>query len=171
LYLESGFEQTTVAQITKRAGLTTRSFFRHFADKRDVLFAGADELEKRVAKTIAAAPAAWSAMKAAASGLNIAGAALQIRRDEARDRRSLILATPELRERELMKFASLAATVAGALRERGVEDRAARLTAEAAIAAFRVAFEYWGNHPDRELPQLVAETLDELKAAVGSPDS
>lgn len=171
LYLENGFEQTTVTQITQRAGLTTRTFFRHFVDKRDVLFVGADELAERVAKTIAAAPAAWSAMKAAASGLNIAGAALQERRDEARDRRSLILATPELRERELMKFASLATTVSDALRERGVEDRPARLIAEATIAGFRVAFEYWGDHPDRELPQLVDETLDELKATVGSPDS
>jgi AcrR family transcriptional regulator len=168
LYLENGFGQTTVAQITERAGLTTRTFFRHFADKRDVLFVGHDELRERVAKTIAAAPAAWSAVKAAASGLNIAAAALQVRRDEARDRRSLILATPELRERELIMFASVAATIAEALCERGAEERAARVTAEAMIAAFRVAFEYWGEHPDRELPQLADETLEELRAAVGS---
>ncbi len=107
-------------------------------------------------------------MKAAASGLNIASAALQIRRDEAQDRRRLILATPVLRERELMVFASVAATLAAALRERGADDRGALVTAEAMVAAFRVAFEYWGEHPDRELPQLVDETLEELKAALGS---
>jgi AcrR family transcriptional regulator len=167
LYLEHGFDQTTVAQITERAGLTTRTFFRHFADKRDVLFVGQDKLRERVAKTIAAAPPTWSPAKAAASGLNIAAAALQMRREEARDRRSLILATPELRERELITFAAVTETVTEALRERGAEDRAARVIAEAMTAAFRVAFEYWGDHPDRELPQLVAETLDELKAAIG----
>jgi AcrR family transcriptional regulator len=167
LYLEQGFDQTTVAQITERAGLTTRTFFRHFADKRDVLFDGTDELRERVAKTIAAAPPAWPAVKAAASGLNIAAAALQIRRGEASARRDLILATPELRERELIVFASVAGTVAEALRGRGAEDRTARVTAEAMLAAFRVAFEYWGEHPDRELPQLAGETLDELKAAIG----
>jgi AcrR family transcriptional regulator len=168
LYLEQGFDETTVAQITERVGLTTRTFFRHFADKRDVLFVGQDELRERVAKAIAAAPPTWSTVKAAASGLNIAAAALQIRRDEAQDRRRLILATPVLRERELIVFASVAATIAEALRERGADDGGARVTAEAMVAAFRVAFEYWGEHPDRELPQLVDEMLEELKAACGS---
>ncbi|MFL4901661.1 TetR family transcriptional regulator [Streptomyces sp. MMS24-I2-30] len=168
LYLEQGFDQTTVAQITQHADLTTRTFFRHFLDKRDVLFVGMDELRERVAKAIAAAPAAWPAVKAAASGMNIAAAALQMRRDEAQDRRKLINATPELRERELMAFASVAKAVAEALSERGTEERVARVTAEAMLAAFRVAFEYWGEHPDRELPQLVDETLDELKRIPGS---
>ena len=168
LYLEQGFEQTTVAQITLRAGLTTRTFFRHFADKRDVLFVGQGELRERVAKTIAAAPSAWSAVKAGASGLNIAAAALQMRREEAADRRTLIRATPELRERELAVYAAMAETVAEALTERGVEHRTARVTAAAILAAFQVAFESWGDHPDRELPQLVSETLDELKSITGS---
>ena len=44
LYGERGFEQTTVAEIAERAGLTERTFFRHFADKREVLFAGAGAL-------------------------------------------------------------------------------------------------------------------------------
>lgn len=141
-----------MAQITERAGLTTRTFFRDFADKRDVLFVGTDELRERVAKTIAAAPSAWSVVTAAASGLNIAAAALQVRRDEAREPRDLILQTPELRERELTVFASVAETIAGALRERSAKDRRARVTAEVLLAAFRVAFEYWGEHPDRKLP-------------------
>ena len=170
LYLERGFDQTTVAQIAEHAGLTTRTFFRHFPDKRDVLFVGMDELTDRVAKTIAAAPPAWSAAKAAASGLNIAAAALQLRRDEAQDRRTLIRATPELRERELIIFASVAETVAGVLGDRGAGERSARVTAETMLAAFRVAFEYWGEHPDRELPQLVDEMLDELRDVVGSDD-
>lgn len=164
LYLENGFGQTTVAEITERAGLTTRSFFRHFASKRDALFVGQDELRERIAKTIATAPPAWPPVRAAASGLNIAAAALQLRREEAHDRRMLIRANPELRERELIMFDSVAETIAGSLRERGAEDRAARVVAEAMIAAFRVAFEFWGDHPDRELPQLVDETLEELGA-------
>ncbi|MFC9219939.1 hypothetical protein ACFT8W_03880 [Streptomyces hygroscopicus] len=71
-------------------------------------------------------------------------------------------------QRELMMFASGAETVAGVLSERGLEERVARVTAETVLAAFRVAFEYWGEHPDRELPQLVDETLDELKSVLGS---
>lgn len=167
LYLERGFDRTTVGQITERAGLTTRTFFRHFADKRDVLFVGADELRERVAQAVAAAPAAWPAAKAAASGLIVAAAALQSGRAEARERRSLLLATPELRERELIMFASMADAISEVLRARGSAVRAARVTAEAMVAAFRTAFEYWGEHPDQELTQLVDEVLDELKAAFG----
>lgn len=168
LYLKQGFDQTTVAQITQHAGLTTRTFFRHFADKRDVLFVGQDELRERVAKTIAAAPTRWSPVRAGASGLNIAAAALQMRREEAKDRRALIRATPELRERELAGYAAMTETVAEALTEHGLENRAARVTAAAILAAFQVAFEYWGDHPDRELPQLVNETLDELRSIADS---
>ncbi|MER6266795.1 TetR family transcriptional regulator [Streptomyces sp900105755] len=169
LYLENGFAQTTVQQITERAGVTTRTFFRHFVDKRDVLFTGHDELRERVAKTIAAAPPAWSAARTAASGLNIAAAALQLRQDEAKDRRRLITLTPELRERELIMFAAVADTIAEALSARGVEERTARVTAEAMVAAFRVAFELWGDQPERELPQLVDEVLDSLRETLGGP--
>ncbi len=170
LYLESGFDRTTVAQITQRAGLTTRTFFRHFTDKCDVLFVGQEVLRERVAKAVEAAPARWSPMKAAASGLNIAAAALQLRREEARDRRKLISATPELREREFVMFALMAEAIAQALRDREVGDRAARVISESLVASFRVAFEYWGEHPERELPQLVDETVEELQGAVDSRD-
>jgi AcrR family transcriptional regulator len=168
LYRDPGYEQTTVADIAARAGVTERTFFRHFADKRDVLFVGQEELRERVAATIAAAPTTWSGVKACASGLNIAAAALQMRREEAKDRRALIRSTPELRERELAAYAAMTETVTEALTERGLENRAARVIAAATLAAFQVAFEYWGDHSDRELPQLVSEALDELKRIADS---
>lgn len=167
LYLENGFDRTTVAQITQRAGLTTRTFFRHFADKRDVLFVGQDELQERVAKAIVAAPEPWSPARAAGSGLNIAAGVLQLRREEATARRTLINTTPELRERELVVFALVAGAMAEALMTRGVAGRRAQVVAEAMTAAFRVAFEHWGTHPERELPQLVDEAIEELRDAVG----
>jgi AcrR family transcriptional regulator len=168
LFSEQGYDETTVAQIAEGAGVTKSTFFRHFADKRDVLFVGQEELRERVAATIAAAPTTWSAVKACASGLNIAAAALQMRREQAKERRALIRSTPELRERELAVYAAIAETVTEALTERGLENRTARVIATATLAAFQVAFEYWGDHPDRELPQLVSETLDELKSIADS---
>ena len=165
LYIERGFEQTTVAEIAKRAGLTERTFFRHFADKREVLFAGAGALQELLVSTVASAPDSAAPIDAVAAALEAAGAPLQERREYARQRQAVIAANPELQERELIKLASLSAALAGALRQRGVTDPAASLAAEAGIAVFRIAFERWVSETgQRDLPQLIRESLDELKA-------
>jgi hypothetical protein len=102
---------------------------------------------------------------AAAAGLEAAGALIQEGQDLAQQRQAIITASAELQERELIKLASLAAALAEALRQRGVNDPAASLTAEAGIAVFKVAFERWVDKPSqRDLPRLIRESLDELKA-------
>jgi AcrR family transcriptional regulator len=165
LYGERGFENTTVAEIAERAGLTERTFFRHFADKREVLFGGAAMLQELFVNGVAGAPDSAAPIDAVVAALEAAGALLQERRAYARQRQMVIAANAELRERELIKLASLASALADALRRRGVEDLAASLTAEAGIAVFRVAFERWlekGNQ--RDLARLIRESLDELRA-------
>jgi AcrR family transcriptional regulator len=163
LYGERGFEQTTVAEIAERAGLTERTFFRHFADKREVLFAGAKELQELLVSTVAEAPRSLAPIDAAAEGLEAIGAFIQEGGDLARQRQAIIASSAELQERELIKLASLAAALADALRGRGVEDPAASLTAEAGIAVFKVAFErYVADGNQRDLPRLIRESLDEL---------
>jgi AcrR family transcriptional regulator len=165
LYRERGFEQTTVAEIAERAGLTERTFFRHFADKREVLFAGAQALQDLLVSTVAEAPASAAPIEAAAAGLQAAGAFIQEGGDLAQQRQAIIAASAELQERELIKLASLAAALAEALRARGVEDPAASLTAEAGIAVFKVAFESWvEGDGEEDLPQHITVSLDELKA-------
>ncbi len=165
LYGERGFENTTVAEIAERAGLTERTFFRHFADKREVLFAGGGEFEELVVNAVAGASASAGPIDAAAAGLEAAARLLQERRDYARRRQAIIAANAELRERELIKLASLSAAMAETLRRRGLEDPAARLTAEIAIAVFRTTFERWIEEAnDRELPELMRESFDQLKA-------
>jgi AcrR family transcriptional regulator len=164
LYGERGFEQTTVAEIAKRAGLTERTFFRYFADKREVLFAGADSLQEVMVGAVADAPEALAPIDAAAEGLEAAAAALQERRQFARRRASIIAANAELQERELIKFASLSASLAETLRRRGLDQPAASLTAEIAMAIFRTAFERWIDDANqRDFPQLIRDSLDELK--------
>jgi AcrR family transcriptional regulator len=165
LYGERGFEQTTVAEIARRAGLTERTFFRYFADKREVLFWAAGTLQELLVSTVASAPDSAAPIEAVAAALEAAGAVLQERRESARQRQTVIAANAELRERELIKLASFASALAGALRRRGVGEPAATLAAEAGIAVFRVAFERWIDETgQRDLPQLVRESLDELKA-------
>ena len=139
LYGERGFENTTVAEIAARAGLTERTFFRHYTDKREVLFWGAGALQELLVTAVADAPAATTPIDTVAAALETAGAMLQERREHARQRQAVIAANAELRERELIKLASLAAAIAGTLRGRGVKDPAASLTAEAGIAVFKVA--------------------------------
>jgi AcrR family transcriptional regulator len=165
LYSERGFEQTTVAEIAARAGLTERTFFRHFADKREVLFAGAGTLQDFLVSTLASAPDSAAPIDAVAAAIEAAGALLQERREYARQRQAIIAANVELQERELIKLASLASALAGTLRQRGVKDPAASLTAEAGIAVFKISFERWASDTSQaDLPQLIRESLGELKA-------
>ncbi|MEU1787862.1 helix-turn-helix domain-containing protein [Streptomyces sparsogenes] len=165
LYSERGYEQTTVAEIAKRAGLTERTFFRHFADKREVLFAGAGSLEELLVATAAEVPDAAAPIDAVAAALEAAAAAFRERHAHARKRQAVIVANAELRERELIKLASLSAALAGTLRGRGVGEPAASLAAEAGVAVFKVAFGRWVEETNqRDLSHLIRESLAELKA-------
>lgn len=165
LFRERGYDQTTATEIAARAGVTERTFFRHFADKREVLFWGAGALQELLVRTVARAPDSVPPIEAIAVALEAAGALFQERRDSARQRQTVIAANAELQERELIKLASLAAALADALRQRGVTDPAASLAAEAGIAVFRIAFARWINETNpRDLSQLIRESLDALKA-------
>jgi len=165
LYAERGFENTTVAEIAARAGLTERTFFRHFADKREVLFWGAAALQELLVNAVEAAPESASPIEAIASALEATGPLFDERRDSARQRQRVIDANTELRERELIKLASLASALADALCRRGVSDPVAALTAEAGMAVFRVAFGRWvSDSESRGLPHYIRESLGELQA-------
>jgi AcrR family transcriptional regulator len=168
LYRERGFENTTVAEIAARAGLTERTFFRHFADKREVLFSGAGALQDLLVSKVDGAPESVSPIEAIVSAFAEAGDGMfEERRDFARGRQAVIAANRELEERELIKFASLAAALADALRRRGVTSPAASLAAEAGVAVFRVAFERWtADTGDGTLAHFIRASLDDLQAAV-----
>src|SRR5262245_15637215 len=172
LYAERGFEQTTVAEIARRAGLTERTFFRHFADKREVLFAGTDSLRELMVGAVAGVADSAAPIEAVAAGLDAIGAFLQPGHDYSRRRQAVIAANAELRERELIKLAALGEALARALGQRGVADPAASLAAEAGIAVFRIAFERWVAEADPpDLPELIRASLALLGAltAVGRP--
>ena len=171
LYDERGFEQTTVAEIAERAGLTERTFFRYFTDKREVLFWGAGSLQEFLVNTIDAAPLPSAPMAAMIAALQQAGdAVFEQRRVYARRRQAIITANPELQERELIKLATLAAALAQMLRGRGVEDLAAGLAAEAGIVVFKISFERWVTGPDdATLSRIIHQTAAELSAVAAGP--
>jgi AcrR family transcriptional regulator len=166
LYSERGFEQTTVAEIADRAGLTERTFFRHFADKREVLFGGAEILKERIVQGVADAPPTDGPLDAVARGLDAAAALLgEGRRDLTRQRQAVIAANPELRERELSKAADYASAVTETLRQRGVADLQAILAAEAGMTVFRLAMARWTDREDGpDLPTVMQDSVAELRA-------
>ena len=169
LYQERGFEQTMVTEIAERAGLTERTFFRYFADKREVLFGGQDMLRTISVSTIETAPASATPLGAVAAALQAVVPVLQERHKLVRQRQAVIAANPELQERELLKSALLASAMAEALRRRGVTDTAASLAAEVGLIAFKTAFDRWVSEPNaQDLSQLIRASLDQLKSIVAS---
>jgi len=171
LYRERGYDQTTVAQIAERAGLTERTFFRHFADKREILFAGGTELQDRVVAAVTAAPVSAPPLEAALAGIEAAGTMLEERRGRrfARQRQRIIAGSPELRERELHKLAALAAGVSKALNERGAGEPGASIMGELAVSIFRISFERWvAESGGPGLIELMRTSLDALRALIAS---
>jgi AcrR family transcriptional regulator len=148
LFAERGFDATTAGDIAAHAGVTERTFFRHFADKREVLFDNSGTLARTVAEAILAAPASCPPLDAALVGMSAAGGLLAELRDHAVRRSRIVAAHPALHERELLKLASLVDDTAAALRERGAPDREAALAAHCAVAVFHVAFGDWVSEPD-----------------------
>lgn len=164
LYGERGFAQTAVVEIAERAGLTERTFFRYFADKREVLFSGASELQKQLVGALDHAPKSLSPIDAVGMAVEATASLFEERRDFARRRHAVISQSAELQERERIKLASLASALAEALRRRGVAEPAASLAAEMGITVLRVSFERWIDaNDDQTLGQIMKDSLNELK--------
>lgn len=169
LFKERGFDDTTVADIAAAAGLTERTFFRYYADKREVLFGGGVDLAAELASHVAEAPDDAGPFDAVGDALEaLAADAFAGRRTFARRRARLIGSEPRLQERELIKLASWTDALAAALTDRGVDDGTAELAAEAGMAAFRVAFRRWVDGPAKdELTTPLRAALDELRTVAG----
>jgi AcrR family transcriptional regulator len=148
-------------EIAESVGLTERTFFRHFSDKREVLFHGQQALVQAFRDGVDAAPPGASPMEVVADALRSATALFpNDRRPNSRMRQSLIEANPALLEREVHKLAGLATTVADALRARGVDELAATLAAESGVTVFRIAFTRWIREDDeRTLADVAADVL------------
>ncbi|MCF3131218.1 TetR/AcrR family transcriptional regulator [Streptomyces olivochromogenes] len=169
LYAEQGFEKTTAAEIAARAGLTERTFFRHFADKREVLFAGTEMAHDLLARTVAEAPPGTPPVDVVTSALEAFAAVLQENPERVRLREAIVSANPDLRERELTKLAALVTTMADALRARGVPDLTASLTAETGIAVFKVAYAHWTTTASpSDLRATLRDSLRHLRTALAA---
>jgi AcrR family transcriptional regulator len=165
LFAEQGYEETTVAEIAERAGLTKRTFFRYFSDKREVLFSGSEQLERIWLEAAATAPPEATPLAVATAGFDPVAEMFAGRHGFARARAAIVDANPELRERELIKLQNLAASIKAALVDRGFSANAAMLAAQAAVTVFHVAFACWVEQDDpTAFRRLMHESLEELRS-------
>lgn len=172
LFVENGYEETTVAQIADRAGLNRATFFRHFTDKREVLFGGEDVLTGLFGDGIrGAAPDATvtDCLRAAFTAADAVMTAQQ--RTKAGKRMRMVAANTEVQERGLLKHARIAGSIGAALRARGVDELTARLAAEMGTLAYRIAVERWMASDDQPFSRHAAAALSELQTRAADLDS
>lgn len=171
LFTEHGYESVTVTQIAERAGITRRSYFRHFPDKREVLFAGSERLPPAVAEAVLGADASAAPLAAALDGLTLVGTRLAAHAEHAPERRAVIDSSVELQERERTKATAITVAIRDALERRGVDARRAGLVSQIATVAFQNAFTRWidaQGHDD--FPSCLQAVATELRETLGADD-
>jgi len=167
LFDEQGYDRTTVAQITGRANLTERSFYRWFADKREVLFGGSEELQAHFAAAIEAVPADTGALSTLLTAFATAPRVFRPR-EFLRQRSAVIAANPPLQERELIKLASISAALTSALLRRGCDQETARLATDIGMAVLRLATERWMADERAPFPETLAASAADLLAVASA---
>ena len=168
LFCVRGYDQTTAADIAARAGVTERTFFRHFPDKREVLFDGQAKLRELLTDAIAKAPVTLKPLAALCQAFHSVEQLLEDNRPFSLPRQQVIDRTPALQERELAKVATLNEALASALRQRGVDERLAALAAQTGLAAFRYAVASWFVDPADGLGAHLDRAFDELSGLAAS---
>ena len=170
LYAERGYDNTTAAEIAERAGLNHRTFFRHFPDKREVLFGGQNDLRDSLVASVLAEPEGTPAMDALRNAFLASAHLLEDNREAAAPRLQIIAMTPALLERDLAKGAAMAAALANALRDRGEARDAADLAGTVGWATFHHAATQWVAASGQDLRSFITTSFDlltSLQAAFG----
>lgn len=166
LYLERGYPQTTVAEIAATAGITERTFFRHFADKSEVLFGGTAPLQAVIRQGISHTPTSAPPLEAVVAGLEAAHVFFEGDTSLVRQRQQIIASHPDLQARELHKLSVLGQSIRDSLQARGVFPTEAHLTAETGLLIFRVAFQQWLAADGLDWRDSVQQTLMGLRAVI-----
>jgi AcrR family transcriptional regulator len=164
LFTEQGYDATTVAQIAERAGVTRSTFFRHFPDKREVLFDGEADLRAALIQAVVEAPENLEPFDALLCAFRKSARNLENDRPFSEPRWKVIAVTPALRERELAKHAWLTDAVAEALRQRDVGAEMADLAARTGWAAYQHAVQAWVDDPAQGLDARLRQAFDDLRA-------
>ncbi|MFE7843655.1 TetR/AcrR family transcriptional regulator [Microbacterium sp. NPDC057407] len=169
LFVDRGYAATTVQQIAHRAGTTPRTFFRHFPDKDEVLFADDDELLPLLVGAIGEDAHADDAGAMMRSVLDVLAQAMSPHRERLVERDRIIAQDVGLAGRELAKQARWQRSVAEALHQRGFSDSDAAILAAIGFALFTGALHDWLADPRAELRTLVDERFPRIATALTQP--
>jgi len=169
LFQERGYDATTTAAIAARADVTERTFFRHFADKREALFDGEEAFRTALGNAVRVAPEGLGPIAALLTAFRSVEPTLARNRSFTEPRQAVIARSPALQERVLMKTATLTAALAEALRYRGVKDGVATLAAQAGMAAFSRATHMWLADPAAGLNHCLDRAMEELRGLTSPP--
>ena len=168
LFRERGYDRTTAAEIATRVGVTERTFFRYFPDKRETLFGGEAALRLALTQAVADAPDGLGPLDMLFHAFRAVVPLLTANRSFAQPRQAVVASTPALHERELAKHEALADALAGALGARGVGERQALLAARTGMAAFTHATIAWLGAPEPGLSERLDQVLGDLRALLGA---
>ena len=167
LFRERGYDRTTAAEIAARVGVTERTFYRYFPDKRETLFGGEAVLRPALTRAVADAPDGLGALDMLFHAFRSVVPLLAANRSFAEPRQAVVSATPALHERELAKHEALADALAAALETRGVGEQPALLAARIGMAAFTHATIMWLATPEPGLAERLDLALQDLRALLG----
>ncbi|MEU4242424.1 TetR family transcriptional regulator [Actinoplanes sp. NPDC026619] len=168
LYLERGYDKTTTGDIAARAGVTERTFFRHFTDKREVFFDGQAELVELLTTAVAAVPPGTRPLPALRAAFHEAVPLIEHHRPVTERRHPVIVATPALQERALAKHAALVTALSDALRARGVADQPAALCAQVGMDTYAIAVQRWAADRGTGLHTHLDQAFTDLRLAANA---
>ncbi|WP_216893758.1 TetR/AcrR family transcriptional regulator [Nocardia alni] len=168
LYLERGYDKTTAGDIAARAGVTERTFFRHFVDKREVFFDGQEQLRELLVDAVAAVPADTKPLPTLRAAFHQAVPLIEHNLPVTERRYPVIMATPALQERSLAKHAALVAALTDALRARGVSEQLAALHAQVGMDTYAIAIRRWGADRTDDLHTHLDRAFTDLRLAANA---
>jgi AcrR family transcriptional regulator len=163
LFRERGYEETTATEIAARAGVTERTFFRHFPDKREVLFDGDAAFSEALTIAVRNAPPALGLWDTLFLTFNSVKQMFVENRPFTEPRQRVIASSPALQERAEAKTRFLIAALASALCERGANAQQANLAAQMGMAALRHAVAAWFNDGSIDLGEHIVRAFHEVR--------
>ena len=167
LFERQGFAGTTVPQIAAEAGLTTRTFFRHFTDKRDVLFLRDREFPQAVRDFMESVPPESEGAAMVRAGLAAASRGLEDWRQPIARRHRIVRSEPALHERDLLRSHHLARAIEDSLNQRGADPRQSRTLAAIAVTSFDLAMDRWLEGPaDLPLEDALTSVWNDIREAL-----